>query len=88
MRGTVQHCPGQTLLIAEAGIAGLTLAKSVARHLTIELSPILREYFGGKLAAEIDFANVPRDPYPLLLPIFQQRVVRVLARSGRPRASR
>lgn len=41
-------------------------------------TPVLREYFGRKLVAETDFATVPRDPYPVSLPIFQQRVVRVL----------
>ncbi len=41
-------------------------------------TPVLREYFGRKLVAETDFATVRRDPYPATLPIFQQRVVRVL----------
>jgi 2-polyprenyl-6-methoxyphenol hydroxylase-like FAD-dependent oxidoreductase len=40
--------------------------------------PILREYFGGKLLRELDMATVPRDPYPAMLTIFEQRVVRVL----------
>lgn len=40
-------------------------------------TPVLREYFGKKLT-ETDFAKVPRDPYPLIVPIFQQRVVRDL----------
>lgn len=40
-------------------------------------TPVMREYFGTKLT-ETDFAKDPRDPYPLILPIFQQRVVRVL----------
>jgi 2-polyprenyl-6-methoxyphenol hydroxylase-like FAD-dependent oxidoreductase len=41
--------------------------------------PVLREYFGSKLVAETDFAKMPADPYPLMLPIFQQHVVRALA---------
>ena len=41
-------------------------------------TPVLREYFGRKLVAEFDLATVPRDPYPATVPIFQQRVVRVL----------
>jgi 2-polyprenyl-6-methoxyphenol hydroxylase-like FAD-dependent oxidoreductase len=40
--------------------------------------PVLREYFNGKLVAETDFAVLPRRPYPSLLPIFQQRIVRAL----------
>jgi len=36
--------------------------------------PILREYFGGDLVAELDLGAVPRDPYPSMLAIFQQRV--------------
>jgi 2-polyprenyl-6-methoxyphenol hydroxylase-like FAD-dependent oxidoreductase len=40
--------------------------------------PVLREYFGGSLVGELDMATVPRDPYPVMLMIFQQRVVRVL----------
>jgi 2-polyprenyl-6-methoxyphenol hydroxylase-like FAD-dependent oxidoreductase len=40
-------------------------------------TPVMREYFGTKLT-ETDFAKVPRDPYPLMVPIFQQSVVRVL----------
>ncbi len=41
-------------------------------------TPVLREYYGAKLATELDFAAAPHDAYPRLLPIFQQRVVRVL----------
>ena len=41
-------------------------------------TPVLREYYGTKLAAELDFAASTPDPYPRILPIFQQRVVRVL----------
>jgi 2-polyprenyl-6-methoxyphenol hydroxylase-like FAD-dependent oxidoreductase len=41
-------------------------------------TPVLREYFGTKLVTEMDNEIVPCDPYPLALPIFQQRVVRVL----------
>jgi 2-polyprenyl-6-methoxyphenol hydroxylase-like FAD-dependent oxidoreductase len=40
--------------------------------------PVLREYFGGTLVGGFDFAAVPHDPYPAMLAIFQQRVVRVL----------
>jgi 2-polyprenyl-6-methoxyphenol hydroxylase-like FAD-dependent oxidoreductase len=40
--------------------------------------PILREYFGDRLVTEVDNGTLPRDPYPTMLPIFQQRVVRVL----------
>jgi 2-polyprenyl-6-methoxyphenol hydroxylase-like FAD-dependent oxidoreductase len=40
--------------------------------------PVLREYFGGTLVGEYDLGAVPRDPYPTMLAIFQQRVVRVL----------
>jgi 2-polyprenyl-6-methoxyphenol hydroxylase-like FAD-dependent oxidoreductase len=40
--------------------------------------PVLREYFGGTLVEELDMAAVLRDPYPVMLMIFQQRVVRVL----------
>jgi 2-polyprenyl-6-methoxyphenol hydroxylase-like FAD-dependent oxidoreductase len=116
----MQDSLGQRVLIAGAGVAGLTLANDLAsRGIPLRVidplpepmhesrahgmlgrtlkaldmlglaepmlaaankpAPILREYFGGKLVAETDFATVPRDPYPLLLPIFQQRVVRVLA---------
>src|SRR5262249_44692017 len=39
---------------------------------------VLREYFGTKLVTEMDNETVPYDPYPVALPIFQQRVVRVL----------
>ena len=41
-------------------------------------TPVLREYFNGQLVAETDFAALPRRPYPSLLPIFQQRIVRAL----------
>jgi 2-polyprenyl-6-methoxyphenol hydroxylase-like FAD-dependent oxidoreductase len=41
-------------------------------------TPVMREYFGAKLVAETDFAAVDRDGYPLMLPIFEQRLVRVL----------
>lgn len=41
-------------------------------------TPVLREYFEHKLVAEADFATVHRDPYLVSLPIFRQRVVRVL----------
>jgi 2-polyprenyl-6-methoxyphenol hydroxylase-like FAD-dependent oxidoreductase len=41
-------------------------------------TPVLREFYRGKLIAETDFVALPRDPYPVLLPIFQQRIVRVL----------
>jgi 2-polyprenyl-6-methoxyphenol hydroxylase-like FAD-dependent oxidoreductase len=41
-------------------------------------TPVLREYFGRKLVTEMDNETVPCDPYQLALPIFQQRVVRVL----------
>jgi 2-polyprenyl-6-methoxyphenol hydroxylase-like FAD-dependent oxidoreductase len=40
--------------------------------------PVLREYFGRTLVGELDLGAVPRDPYPAMLAIFQQRVVRVL----------
>jgi 2-polyprenyl-6-methoxyphenol hydroxylase-like FAD-dependent oxidoreductase len=40
--------------------------------------PVFREYFGGTLVGELDMAAVARDPYPAMLMIFQQRVVRVL----------
>lgn len=40
--------------------------------------PVLREYFGKRLVREQDLASVPRDPYPAMLAIFQQRVTRVL----------
>jgi 2-polyprenyl-6-methoxyphenol hydroxylase-like FAD-dependent oxidoreductase len=43
--------------------------------------PVLRQYFGDKLVAQIDFAAVPRDPYPKMVPVFQQQVVRVLERA-------
>jgi 2-polyprenyl-6-methoxyphenol hydroxylase-like FAD-dependent oxidoreductase len=43
---------------------------------------VLREYFGDKLVAQIDFAAVPRDPYPKMVPVFQQRVERALAERG------
>jgi hypothetical protein len=35
-----------------------------AKHPT----PVLREYYGTKLARELDFAAFPRDPYPSILP--------------------
>ncbi|HXY33739.1 MAG TPA: FAD-dependent monooxygenase [Planctomycetaceae bacterium] len=43
-------------------------------------TPVLREYFGNKLVAETDLGQARFDPYPYptALPIFQQRVVRVL----------
>jgi 2-polyprenyl-6-methoxyphenol hydroxylase-like FAD-dependent oxidoreductase len=41
-------------------------------------TPVFREYFGTKLVTEMDNETVPHDPYPVALPIFQQRVVRVL----------
>ena len=40
--------------------------------------PVMREYFGRTLVGELDMAAVPRDPYPVMLMIFQQRIVRVL----------
>jgi 2-polyprenyl-6-methoxyphenol hydroxylase-like FAD-dependent oxidoreductase len=40
--------------------------------------PVLREYFGGTLVGKLDLGAVPHDPYPAMLAIFQQRVVRVL----------
>jgi 2-polyprenyl-6-methoxyphenol hydroxylase-like FAD-dependent oxidoreductase len=110
----------EVVLIAGAGVAGLTLANDLASRgipfrvidplpepvresrahgmqgrtlralntlglaepmlaAATKPTPVLREYFGGKLVAETDFAKAPLDPYPLLLPIFQQHVVRVLA---------
>jgi 2-polyprenyl-6-methoxyphenol hydroxylase-like FAD-dependent oxidoreductase len=41
-------------------------------------APVLREDVGGTLVSELDFAALPHDPYPAMLAIFQQRVVRVL----------
>jgi 2-polyprenyl-6-methoxyphenol hydroxylase-like FAD-dependent oxidoreductase len=41
-------------------------------------APVMREYFGTKLVAETDFAAVGPDGYPIMLPIFQQRIARVL----------
>jgi 2-polyprenyl-6-methoxyphenol hydroxylase-like FAD-dependent oxidoreductase len=40
-------------------------------------TPVLREFYRGELITETDFGSLPRDPYPTLLPVFQQRVVRV-----------
>jgi len=109
----------RTVLIAGAGVGGLTLANSLAmRGITFRVidplqepvrdsrahgfgnrtllaldklglvepmlaaaqqpPPVLREYFGRTLVGEYDLGAVPRDPYPTMLAIFQQRVVRVL----------
>ena len=109
----------QTVLIAGAGVGGLTLANDLAMRgvpfRVIDLlqepvrdsrahgfgnrtllaldklglvepmlaaakqpPPVLREYFGGTMVGEHDLGAVPHDPYPTMLPIFQQRVVRVL----------
>lgn len=40
--------------------------------------PVLREYFGKTLVREQDLGALPRDPYPAMLAVFQQRVTRVL----------
>ena len=64
---------GRTLMaLDKLGLAEPMLAASK------QPPPIVREYFGNKLVAQTDFATVPRDPYPVSLPIFQQRVARVL----------
>ena len=109
----------RTVLIAGAGVGGLTLANSLAmRGITFRVidplqepvrdsrahgfgnrtllaldklglvepmlaaaqqpPPVLREYFGRTLVGKYDLGAVPRDPYPTMLAIFQQRVVRVL----------
>jgi 2-polyprenyl-6-methoxyphenol hydroxylase-like FAD-dependent oxidoreductase len=51
--------------------------RALLRACDINQYPGQKAYFGKKLT-ETDFSKVPRDPYPLLVPIFQQRVVRVL----------
>jgi 2-polyprenyl-6-methoxyphenol hydroxylase-like FAD-dependent oxidoreductase len=64
---------GRTLTaLDKLGLAGPMLAAAK------KPTPVLREYFGTKLVIEMDNATLPSDPYPLALPIFQQRVVRVL----------
>ena len=53
----------RTLLALETlGLAEPMLV--AAKHPT----PVLREYYGTKLATELDFAAFPRDPYPSILP--------------------
>src|SRR6516225_2290248 len=115
----VEASAQRTVLIAGAGVGGLTLANSLAMRgvpfRVIDLlqepvrdsrahgfgnrtllaldkiglvepmlaaakqpPPVLREYFGGTMVGEHDLGAVPHDPYPTMLPIFQQRVVRVL----------